>query len=156
VYGDEVQDDIPEALQEASWEAEGNDLTQSSMANLNVLKLNKGYTRSSGNWDEETRIPTRLSEVETVSVALTRLVDGRLQPYAEGSHHTWALSVVKVPTYEWEDAQLSIPTQFKRLINTLKKEEKELRWLEVFPLTHETAQYYTQDGGWHPETGEKS
>ncbi len=153
VYGDEAQDAIPPALQEASWEAEGKDLTQSSMANLNVLKLNKGYTRSSGDWDEETRIPTRLTEVETVSVALARFVDGRLQPYAEDSHHAWALSVVNIPVYEWEKVSSYILPQMKSLVEALKKEEKALRWLEVFPLTHETAQCYSPHGGWHPETG---
>jgi len=153
VYGYEAQDDIPPALQDASWEAEGRDLTQNSMANLNVLKLSKGYTRSSGDWDEETRIPTRLTEVETVSVVLTLLVDGRLQPYAEVSHHAWALSVVNIPAYEWENVKSTIPAQMKPLVDALKKEEKALRWLEVFPLMAETAQCYSQCGGWHPDTG---
>jgi len=154
VYGEDVQDDIPSALQEASWEAEGKDLTQLSMANLNVLNLNKGYTRSSGDWDEESRIPTRLTETETVSVALVRLVRGRLQPYAEGCYQAWALSVVNIPAYEWEKASQYIPSHIKPLVDALKKEEKALRWLEIFPLTPETEQCYSQNGGWHSETGE--
>jgi CRISPR-associated endonuclease/helicase Cas3 len=154
VYGEDVQDDIPSALQEASWEAEGKDLTQLSMANLNVLNLNKGYTRSSGDWDEESRIPTRLTEVETVSVVLARFVHGRLQPYAEGFHHAWALSVVNIPAYEWEKVSQYIPPHIKPLVDALKKEEKALRWLEVFPLMAETDECYNQSGGWQPETGE--
>ncbi|MDQ6967076.1 MAG: hypothetical protein Q9M14_00150, partial [Mariprofundaceae bacterium] len=154
VYGEDVQDDIPSALQEASWEAEGRDLTHSSMANLNVLKLNKGYTRSSGDWDEETRIPTRLTEIETVSVVLVRFVCGQLRPYAEGFHHAWALSVVNIPAYEWEKVSQTIPTHIKPLVDALKKEEKALRWLEVFPLMDETNEYYSQSGGWQSETGE--
>jgi len=63
--------------------------------------------------------------------------------------------VVKVPAYEWEGIQSTIPSQVKSLVDTLKKEEKALRWLEVFPLMAETAQCYSQYGGWHPETGEK-
>lgn len=154
VYGEKAQDDIPSALQEASWEAEGRGLTQLSMANLNVLKLNKGYTRSSGDWDEESRIPTRLSETETISVVLARFVDGQLQPYAEGHHHAWALSVVNIPVYEWENVSQMIPTRIKLLVDTLKKEEKALRWLEVFPLIAETEHCYSQHGGWQPEIGD--
>jgi CRISPR-associated endonuclease/helicase Cas3 len=40
------------------------------------------------------------------------------------------------------------------LIEALKTEVKALRWLEVFPLTDETATYYNADNGWQPETGE--
>jgi len=156
VYGGEALDDVPPALQEASWEAEGNDLTRSSMANLNVLKLNKGYTRSSGDWDEESRIPTRLTEIETVSVALARFEHGQLQPYAEGLQHAWALSVVNIPVYEWEKANQYIPSRIKPLVDRLKKEKKALRWLEVFPLTTETEQCYCRCGGWQPDTGETS
>jgi len=154
VYGDAAQEAIPDTLQEASWEAEGKNLMQSSMANLNVLKLNKGYTRSSGDWDEESRIPTRLTEIETVSVALARFVHGQLHPYAEGLPHAWALSVVNIPVYEWEKTNQYIPSRIKPLVDRLKKEEKALRWLDVFPLTIETEQCYSQYGGWHPETGE--
>ncbi len=156
VYGDGAQGDIPSALQEASWEAEGNDLTRRSMANLNVLKLNKGYTRSSGDWDEVSRIPTRLTEIETVSVALVRFVHGRLQPYAEGLQHAWALSVVNIPAYEWESVSQYIPVRIKPLVDALKKEEKALRWLEIFPLTTETERCYSRCGGGHPRTRETS
>ncbi|MDQ6968720.1 MAG: CRISPR-associated helicase Cas3' [Mariprofundaceae bacterium] len=154
VYGEDVQEDIPPALQEVSWEAEVVDGVKKSMASLNVLKLNKGYTRSSGDWDEETRIPTRLTEVETVSVVLVRFVSGQLRPYAEGFHHAWALSVVNIPAYEWDKVSQTIPTHIKPLVDTLKKEEKALRWLEVFPLMAETNEYYSQSGGWQSETGE--
>ena len=126
------------------------------MANLNVLKLNKGYTRSSGDWDEESRIPTRLTEAETVTVALARFVDGQLQPYAEVSDHAWALSVVNIPEYEWKEASQLIPAYILPLIDALKKEVKALHWLDVFPLTSETEQCYSQRGGWHPEPGEAS
>lgn len=153
VYGEVAQDAIPKTLQEASWEAEGKDLMQLSMANLNILKLSKGYTRSSGDWGEESRIPTRLTEIETVSVAIVRFVQGRLQPYAEVSQHAWALSVVKVPAYEWEKASRYIPAHVKPLVEALKKEEKALRWLEIFPLMSETNDCYNEYSGWQPETG---
>ena len=42
----------------------------------------------------------------------------------------------------------------QKLIENLKTEVKALRWLEVFPLTDETANYYNANDGWQPETGE--
>ena len=154
VYSYEAEDAIPERLLDASRDAVAKNLVQQSMANLNSLKLNKGYTRSSGDWDEEIRIPTRLTEQETVSVALVRLNRGQLQPYAKGEHHEWAMSVVKIPEHEWKKACQQISPAMQPLIEALKAEIKALRWLEVFPLTDETAHYYNASDGWQPEIGE--
>lgn len=156
VYSNEAEYAIPERLLDASMDAVGQNMMKQSMANLNALKLNKGYTRSSGDWDEESRIPTRLTEQETFSVALARLDQGQLQPYAKDAHPEWkwAMSVVKIPEWEWKKASLHIPETMQPLIEALKAEVKALRWLEVFPLTDETASYYNADDGWQPETGE--
>jgi len=154
VYSYEAEDAIPEKLKMNSYEAIGEDQSKKSMADLNALKLNKGYTRSSGDWDEESRIPTRLTEEETVSVALARLSRDQLQPYAKGGHHEWAMSVVKIPEWEWKKAVCQIPANMQPLIEALKAEVKALRWLEVFPLTDETTHYYNAGDGWQPEIGE--
>ncbi|RZB36810.1 MAG: CRISPR-associated endonuclease/helicase Cas3 [Desulfobacteraceae bacterium Eth-SRB2] len=97
VYSPEAEVAIPEILLDASMDAVGQNMMKQSMANLNALKLNKGYTRSSGDWDEESRTPTRLTEQETVSVALANFNQGQLQPYAKDVHHEWTMSVVKIP-----------------------------------------------------------
>ena len=154
VYSNETEDAIPERLLDVSMDAVGQNMMKQSMANMNALKLNKGYTRSSGDWDEESRIPTRLTEQETFSVALARLNQGKLKPYAETAHHEWAMSVVKIPEWEWKRAKQQISATMEKLIEDLKTEVKALRWLEVFPLTDETANYYNADDGWQPETGE--
>lgn len=153
VYSNEAEYAIPEKLLDVSMDAVGENMMKQSMANLNALKLNKGYTRSSGDWDEESRIPTRLTEQETFSVALARLHQGKLQPYAKTAHHKWAMSVVKIPEWEWEKAKQHITASMQKLIEDLKTEVKALRWLEVFPLTDETASYYNAIEGWQPETG---
>ena len=154
VYSPEAEVEIPEILLDASMDADGQNMMKQSMASLNVLKLNKGYTRSSGDWDEESRIPTRLTEQETFSVALANFNQGRLQPYAKDAHHEWAMSVVKIPEWEWEKAKQQITATMQKLIENLKTEVKTLRWLDVFPLTDETASYYNANDGWQPETGE--
>lgn len=155
VYSPEAEVAIPEILLDASMDAVGQNMMKQSMANLNALKLNKGYTRSSGDWDEESRIPTRLTEQETVSVALANFNQGQLQPYAKGTHHEWTMSVVKIPEWEWKKAKHQISASMQKLIEDLKTEVKALRWLEVFPLTDETASYYNAGVGWQPETGER-
>jgi CRISPR-associated endonuclease/helicase Cas3 len=154
VYGDQAQFEVPLVLQDASLNAEGKDMMQKSMADLNVLKLNQGYTRKSGDWDEETRIPTRLVEEESIPVALAIWVDGQLKPYAQGERYAWAMSTIKLPEREWKKASKRIPDQFKPQIDMLKAENKALRWLEVLPLVDNIQQIYSADGGWQPETGE--
>ena len=154
VYSHEAEDAITGSLLDASIEAVGKNLMQQSMADLNALKLNKGYTRSSGDWDEESRISTRLTEQESISVALAYVKEGRLCPYAKDTHHEWAMSVVKIPEWEWEKAKQQITATIQKLIEDLKTEVKALRWLEVFPLTNETATYYSAGDGWQLETGE--
>ncbi|MFZ5569202.1 MAG: CRISPR-associated helicase Cas3' [Thermodesulfobacteriota bacterium] len=154
VYSHCAEDSIPEKLRRDSYDAIGKDQSKKSMANLNALKLNKGYTRSSGDWDEEIHIPTRLTEQETVTVALARFIQGQLQPYAKVSHHEWAMSTVKIPEYEWKKAKQQISAAMQKRIEDLKAEVNFLRWLEVFPLTYETTSYYNTADGWQPETGE--
>ena len=154
VYSEAAGDGIPDALRKESFKAIGEEQSKKSMADLNVLKLSKGYTRSSGDWDEEIRIPTRLTEEESVPVALAGLKAGRLIPYAKAEHYPWAMSVVKIPEREWKKAKEQIPAVMQGLVENLKTEEKALRWIEVFPLTDETARYYSKDNGWQPETGE--
>lgn len=147
VYRDEAEEGIPLELLDASFEAEGKALVQKSMADLNALNLSKGYTYSSGDWTEETRIPTRLTEQETVSVALAIWDGENLTPYIANQQYAWALSTVKLPDYEWEKAQQAIPEKLKSYIEILKEENKALRWLDVFPLTKETDAYYTAKDG---------
>lgn len=141
VYGDQAQIEIPAALQDASIHAEGQDMTHKSMARLNVLKLDKGYDWQSGNWDEDTHIPTRLAEEETISVALAIVVDGQLEPYAQVGHDAWAMSTLKLPEREWKRAGKHIPDQLKAQVEALKTANNALRWLEVLPLADDPVLY---------------
>lgn len=138
----------PDVLDNASIQAEGKHATQKSMADFNKLNLHKGYTRDSGTWDEETKYPTRLSEEDTRTVALAVLKDGQLSPYAHTEHYAWALSTIKIPEYQWEKVKALIPNALNTLIETLKTEQKALRWLEVFPLTEDTQRFYNAQDGW--------
>ncbi len=138
----------PEALEDASWDAEGEQSSKKSLAAMNALKLDKGYTRASGDWDEETHISTRISEQETVSVALAIESSGLLAPYAGQGADGWALSTVKIPEREWQEAKKKNAEKWQVEIERLKTEYKALRWLEVLPLTAETRHFYSASDGW--------
>lgn len=146
VYSFDAEEEIPDVLLDGSIQATSKAMVQKSMADLNVLKLNKGYTRSSGDWDEETRIPTRLTEEETISVALAIVENGQLKPYAQAETYAWALSTVKLPSHEWKKAQQQIPDNLKAMIETLKAEQKALRWVEILPLEEGQVIYSSRHG----------
>lgn len=146
VYSYDAEAEIPAALMDVSLSAESKMMIQKSMADLNALSLNKGYTYSSGDWDEETRIPTRLTEEESVSVALALMENGQLKPYAKAERYAWTLSTIKLPEREWKKVQQQIPTNLKIMAETLKAEQKALRWLEVLPLEDGQLIYSSQQG----------
>jgi CRISPR-associated endonuclease/helicase Cas3 len=150
VYSWEAEDSLSQALQEASLVAIGKAMSYREIGNMNALDLAKGYTRKSaeksGGWDEETKIPTRLTDEETVSVALAMVENGQLKPYAQAERYAWALSTVKLPEREWKKAQQQIPADMKILIEALKAEQKAVRWLEILPLVEGQMVYSPQHG----------
>jgi CRISPR-associated endonuclease/helicase Cas3 len=152
VYSDNAQEQIPEALLLATSLALGAAKGEQGMAALNSLRLDKGYTRnsaeSSGGWDEEVRIPTRLS-AESVDVALARLEGDELKPYALAEKHSWSLSQISLPQHEWQRISAQIPSCWEGPIEKLKNEVPELRWVEVLPLTHELQNCYSAKDGWN-------
>jgi CRISPR-associated endonuclease/helicase Cas3 len=150
VYSYEAEDSLSEQLREASQKAIGKEMSYREMGRMNALDLSKGYTRKSaeksGGWDEETKIPTRLTEEETVSVALAVIENGQLKPYAKSERYAWALSTVRLPEREWKKAQQQIPEHLKAMVEALKNEHKALRWLEILPLVEDQQMYSPQYG----------
>jgi len=72
VFGEVPHEEIPEGLLERTLEAEGQGWAEISVAALNALKLDEGYSVASSNrWWDEARTPTRLGE-PTISVYLGR------------------------------------------------------------------------------------
>ncbi len=76
VYGDSALDNIPEALEEKTYGAEGDDKARSALAELNVLKLELDYTGINENqWWDDALTPTHLGELTTtIKIKLTQLV----------------------------------------------------------------------------------
>jgi CRISPR-associated endonuclease/helicase Cas3 len=73
--------------------AEGQEMSEASLAQLNTLKIDGGYKRGEiSDWWGESKTPSRLGE-ETMEIMLAKWVDGNLQRWAEG---VWAYSMVKM------------------------------------------------------------
>ncbi|MCK9623085.1 MAG: hypothetical protein M0R47_21430, partial [Methylobacter sp.] len=87
--------DIPESLKKASNEAEGEHWAKISLANMNALKPEQGYTFSDNAWDEDAHIPTRLSE-DSVTIYLAVWREGKLLPLVSADRYAWDLSSVNI------------------------------------------------------------
>ena len=155
VYGDTAQGLIPEQLQRASDDALAKDNASKNMGDFNCLKLEAGYNWKSGGpangWDEDTHIPTRLNEVETVPVVLVVPDDsGHLQPLANSDNpkHLWRLSQIQLPANEWEKAKVLIPECWTSEVEQLQQQYSFLKYVYIFPLVQETKHSYQSQSGW--------
>ncbi|ARU32453.1 hypothetical protein CAP31_12650 [Sulfuriferula sp. AH1] len=124
--------ELPDALTKSAMKAEGQVMSEASLAQQNTLKIVGGYTRgNSGDWWSEAKTPSRLGE-ETMEVMLAKWVDGQLQPWAEG---VWAYSMVKMAV-RWL-AQVDVPSDalqksaYLHLQQTLPSQGK---WCVLLPL----------------------
>jgi len=77
----EADPDLPEGIEAAAIEAEGDALAHRGLARGKALDVAKGYTRAEGQWADDTRVPTRLGESEELClVALGP--DGAPRPWS--------------------------------------------------------------------------
>ena len=100
VYGPEVQNFIPEALLENSFEAEGESMAAAGLARLNALYIPGGYSNTDetvNKWWDEALTPTRLGE-ETSTVYLACVKGSKLAPLRNEPHNSWQYSSVSICT----------------------------------------------------------
>ena len=146
---------LPETLVKNAMKAEGQEMSEASLAQLNTLKIDGGYQRGEiSDWWGESRTPSRLGE-ETMEVMLAKLVDGDLQRWAEG---VWTYSMVKVATRLL--ASVDVPSealQKAAYTHTQQTLPNQGKWCVLLPLTQRP------DGVWegqawtagNEKTGEK-
>ena len=91
-------DDVPPALGRAADRKGGADRAAASIADMNLLDFNKGYVLGAGDWNPDTRTPTRLEDEPQVRLRLARAEGGEVVPWcaADTSQRAWALSEVSV------------------------------------------------------------
>lgn len=98
VYGDDAVNSVPTGLWSASQKAAGRRRAESSLADYNVLNLNKGYCVSAGDWNAADKTPTRLGD-EGRLIYLAREEGGELVP------------LLDVPRYAWEHSSVNVDLQ---------------------------------------------
>ncbi len=126
VYGDEGET-IPQALEKATADAQGKGYSESSLAGFNALKLEAGYARDNNSWDDEAKIPTRLSE-DSATVYLAVADGDSLKPYAGTGSYLWDLSSLHVRAK-------SLPAiEPSAAVRELKERQRQLRYGEVLEL----------------------
>ena len=131
VYGDEAEE-VPDALQEASWAALGDWAAQSGLADMNTLDFASGYCLDNA-WDDEARIPTRLAE-DSVTIFLALVQEETLVPLCSDGPFPWDLSSTNTPRRRIS----GIPEKstMRLVIEALKSEEKRFDETSVIlPLT---------------------
>jgi len=126
VYGNDAET-IPEALQKASIDAEGERRSQGGIAKFNALKLEAGYSRDNNSWDDEAKIPTRLSD-DSATVYLAVADGGALKPYADSGSYPWDLSSLHVRAANLPAIEPSAAAR------ELKDRQRQLRYGELLEL----------------------
>ena len=105
--------DVPEALAQASLEAEGTAWAEAALAQHNVVNPQEGYLRGTGGavWSDE-KFPTRLG-VEEATLVLARRQGDRLQPWcdADAPARAWALSEVRCSKWRLDRLPDGLPSQ---------------------------------------------
>lgn len=96
VFGVEAEE-APEALSEASANAEAKAMSEGAFAKMNALKLNAGYVHHAGAWESDTKTPTRLGEDSRV-LRLAKWDGATLTPWHtdDDLRKAWRLSEVSV------------------------------------------------------------
>lgn len=156
VYSPDTPLLTPDAIEQASGKADAKRYTDTSMANLNMLNIAKGYTQDSNEtgWSEEVNVPTRLGD-KTVSVVLLKPDDdGAWQPYASEAAHGWDFSTLKIRDSLWAEAEQALPAALKLQMETLQAENKALKWHRLFPLINEFIDWYHPEKGWLGSKGD--
>ncbi|MBI3065257.1 MAG: CRISPR-associated helicase Cas3' [Deltaproteobacteria bacterium] len=95
VYGEEEGDVVPQELRKRDLDADGKSRADISLAQLNGLNLDAGYTTTLNQWLEDTVTPTRVG-APTTTVRLARWDGTTLMPWFSTDRFAWDLSQVSV------------------------------------------------------------
>jgi len=134
-FGDKADELIPAALRQRDFEAMGTWDAERSLANINELKLEQGYSATPNQWLEDMRTPTRLGDTET-TVRLARWDGKELTPWYAHSDFSWDMSQVNI-----RSTSLFVAAAFKD--HALKEEVEKLKltlpdkgkWSVLVPMT---------------------
>lgn len=136
---------LPDAFSKSASKAEGQEMSEASLAQQNTLKIGGGYQRGEiGDWWSEAKTPSRLGE-ETMEIMLAKWVDGNLHRWAEG---VWSYSMVKVAARLLAKVDAPLDGQQKAVYGHLQQTlPSQGKWCVLLPLS-QGADGVWQGQGW--------
>lgn len=153
VYGVDAQE-IPDALLQASSRQEGEAMAHISQANFNALEIERGYSNDSNRqWHEDTVVPTRLSDEDSVVVYLARISEDGLLPWFDGGALGWELSSLRVQARLISGLSPALDARFREPLAELRAARKLLEEPAlIVPLARDSlhaasAEIMDSDGG---------
>jgi len=134
-FGESVKSEIPENLTKHAIKADGKKMAEEAIAQLNILRIESGYTDKSYLWQmENEKTPTRLG-APRVTILLLKWYNSKLDFFASDSEFAEQLSQVSIP-------ETKISTEFSYtgdLGSSLKTFKETLsdkgKWRILIPLT---------------------
>jgi len=138
----ESADNIPEPLQQRDQNAEAQWQADKSLAHINMLKLEEGYTITVNQWRDDMRTPTRLGGMDN-TVRLARWDGTVLSPWYTEGDFPWDMSQVSIRSglvsAEVEHNDPALADAVAQLKDRLPDKGK---WSILVPLLH------SRDGRW--------
>ncbi|MFA5415002.1 MAG: CRISPR-associated helicase Cas3' [Methanoregula sp.] len=136
-FGGDAQQEIPEQLMDLAIRADGTNMANSAIAQLNILNLDDGYKSTPTQWQDDARTPTRLGDVR-VTVLLLAWEGSALRFYYPDPKFAADLSQVNI-----SDNKISKECSYTgELATALLKFKAQLpdngRWRILVPLTRAT------------------
>jgi CRISPR-associated endonuclease/helicase Cas3 len=135
-------DKIPEPLRKRDNNAEAQQQADKSLAHINMLKLDEGYSATINQWREDMKTPTRLGAMDS-TVRLARW-DGRtLRPWYTDGQFPWDMSQVSLRSSlvdaEAENGDKSLAKAVAQLKEKLPDKGK---WSVLVPLSQGEGGYW--------------
>lgn len=131
VYSDNAYNEIPLSLIRQENNSLGEQRAKAVKAQLQLLKLNKGYSEESSEfWTEDYYdISTRYSDIEIANVLLLKKVEDNYLPWVEDPDFSIALSTVKISKNKYADKLTTVTENIKEKIN---KQYPQTRYLQLW------------------------
>jgi CRISPR-associated endonuclease/helicase Cas3 len=121
--------DLPAALEPLALEAEGDALADRGTGRGHSFKMVPGYSRSEGQWSDDSRVPTRLGE--SVELCLVRAgTSGDWHPWADNGGYAEGFLRVRANLMTGMQEALANAPEVLRL----QKAERSLRWRLPLPM----------------------
>lgn len=95
VFSGNTEHTVPEALYQRDLEAEAKWQAERSVAHINMLKVEEGYSATPNQWLEDMQTPTRLGGIES-TIRLARWNGSELSPWYAESDFPWDMSQVSI------------------------------------------------------------